>query len=120
MGVIQPRTPKMKRLILFSFFMIATVCAYPNPSSATDDELDFLLNKQLSKEDLQDLLFLLKSNVADDRLSQAPVRRFHNRYYNNLDHLARMNFKRSDPALLQSLKQQQMSNFRRQQRFSNL
>ena len=84
-----------------------------------DDELDFLLNKQLSKEDLEDLLFLLKSNVADDRLSQAPVRRFHKRYYNNLDHLARMNFKRSDPAL-QSLKQQQMSNFRRQQRFSNL
>merc|ERR1712141_774342 len=74
---------------------------------------------RLSQEDLEDLLFLLKSNVADDRLSQAPVRRFHKRYYNNLDHLARMNFKRSDPAL-QSLKQQQMSNFRRQQRFSNL
>ena len=83
------------------------------------DELDFLLNKQLSKEDLQDLLFLLKSSVADGRLSQAPIRRFHKRYYNNLDHLARMNFKRSDPPL-QGLKQQQMSSFRRQQRHSNL
>merc|ERR1711894_537649 len=108
---IRPRTPKMKRLILFSFFVITTVCAYPNPSSSpTDDELDFVLNRQLSKEDLEDILFLLRSSVADDRLSQAPIRRFHKRYYNNLDHLARMNFKRSD----------QMSNFRRQQKFSNL
>ena len=82
--------------------------------------MDFLASKQLSGEDLEDLLYLLKSRVANDRLEDLqPTRRVRKRYYNNLDHLARMNFKRSDPSL-ESLRQQQMRNFRRVQRFSNL